>query len=235
VRLSVIFVRFGLPEMEQDALAQLVRATRTRDWGLRIVDNWGNPETLTQLWNRVMYEEAVGGADVAVLLNSDCWVASGWDDAVLAAFASDPRIAVVGPQCNTGPSTAPPEVKQPRRREKGWPECVDVDRAGARCAELAFGRIRDCEVFGHCYAVRLSTFLDLLGLRPELDAGYTLYGSEQALSKRIRAAGYRTVAALGAYCYHVGEASGRATASKGVIDLDAERARGRSLYFGGPG
>lgn len=240
MRLSVIFVRFGLRSMEDDALSQLVRATRARDWGLRVVDNWGNPETLTQLWDRVLREEARGGADVGVLLNSDCWVGAGWDDAVLNAFAQDPRVAVVGPTSNTGPAEPVPGVPSPRVRPdtepdhpyRGWPVVVDVDRAGERAADLAFGQVRDCDVFGHCYAVRLAAFQYIGGLRPELDAGYTLYGSEQALSRRIRAAGYRTVAALGAYCYHVGEASGRAAAGKGAVDLAAERERGRALYFG---
>ena len=233
MRFSVVFVRFGLPEMESDSLAQLIRATRARDWGLRVVDNWGNPETLTALWDRVIREEARAGACVITLLNSDCWVAADWDTHVMAAFASDPQIAVVGPQCNTGPTTAPPEVKQPRLRDKGWPEVVDVDRAGARCAEIGALRVRDCEVFGHCYAVRMLPFLAVGGLRPEVDAGYTFYGSEQSLSRRFRAAGHRTVAALGAYCYHVGEASGRASGSG--VDIEAERDRGRKLFFGTPG
>ena len=235
MRLSVVFVKFGLPDMELAALAQLVRATRARDWTLRVVDNWGNPETLTALWDRVLREEARAGAEVAVLLNSDCWVARGWDEAIVQAFDSDPQIAVVGPQSNTGPTTAPAEVRAPRLRENGWPEVVDVDRAGSRCHELFGTQVRDAEVFGHCYAMRLDAFLAHEGLSPELRAGYTLYGSEQSLSRRFRASGLRTVCAMGAYCYHVGEASGRAAAKRGEVDLAAERARGRALYFGTPG
>lgn len=232
MRFSVVFVRFGLQAMENDSLAQLVRATRAGDWTLRIVDNWRNPETLTALWDRVLREEARAGADVAVLLNSDCWVADGWDGAVIAAFNADPNIAVVGPQSNSGPTTAPAEIRVPRLRENGWPEVDGVDRAGARCCELWDGQVRDAEVFGHCYAVQMKAFMAHEGLAPELRAGYTLYGSEQSLSRRFRASGLRTVCAMGTYCYHAGEMSGRAAQRRGEIDLDAERERGWRLYFG---
>ena len=231
MRTSVIFVRFGLRTMEDDALAFLVRSTWSKQWGLRVVDNIGNPETLVKLWDRVAREEAAGGAEVVCFLNSDCWVGEGWDDECVKVLA-DPRVAVCGPQCNMGPQTAAPEVPVPLVVPQGWPDWVGVNRAAAFCRRTWSGQFRESEVYGHCYAVRVDALRKADWLAPEIAGQYTFYGAEQSLSRRLREAGYVTGTAMGAFCFHAGEVSGRAAQARGEFDLEAERAKGRRLFFG---
>lgn len=232
MRFTIIFVRFGLRAMEDNALAALVANTSAREWGLRVVDNWGNPETLTALWHRVGTEEVNNGADALCFLNSDCWVAPGWDREMFGALAREDGAAVVGPSSNCGPQTAPDEAGLVARLEGGWPDLASLAVVGERCQRLWGGTARDCEVYGHCYAIRAADWSLAWGLEPEIRLGYTLYGSEQSLSRRLRNSGRRVLVAPGAYCYHLGEASGRAATARGVVDLQAEREKGRQLFFG---
>jgi GT2 family glycosyltransferase len=224
MRLSIVFVRFGLREMENEVLAHTIRETQERDLTIRIVDNWGNPESLTALWNRVCMEEVESGTDVLCLLNSDCWVGPGWWPAIVRVFRTRPDVAVCGPHSNCGPQTAPSELQQ--ATTDGW-RVRGLERASERCRELWRGRERECEIYGHCFCLRAADFAAAHGFFPELQQGYTLYGSEQSLSRRLRALNRKVVCAMDAYAFHLGQASGRLLPAG---TLAAELARGQQLY-----
>lgn len=217
--------------MEDATLGQLIANTRVREWSLRIVDNWGNPESLTSLWHRTLSEEFLAGADAACLLNSDCWVGEEWWPPIVQAL-EDPFVAVAGPQSNCGAQTAPSEITQPTVR--GWiPDPPMLARAAKKCRELWPGQVREAEISGHCYCLRRDVWHRLSGFSVELRRGYTLYGSEWSLNARARSVGMKTVAVMDSYAFHVGQASGKRGQEAGILDLKEEQAKGRALFFGG--
>lgn len=224
LKLSVVFVRFGLPEMEASSLKTLLANTNCRDLSLRVIDNWGNPESLTALWDRVCNEEIRAGKDVICLLNSDCWVAPGWWGPIEKIFEGSNRVAVCGPLSNCGPQTAPGEVPgavfDAAGPNPGW-----LANAANRCRELWPGQFSDCEIYGHCYCVHAAHLRAAKCFMPEVSEGFTLYGSEQALSSRLRKMQLRTVVVKDSYAFHLGQASG-----KKIKNLAEEQERGRELY-----
>lgn len=234
MRISVVFVRFGLPEMENRALACACAGARTRDVAYRVVDNWGNPETLTALWSRVLIEESCAASDLAVMLNSDCFLPTGWDAALVSAFVAHPDLGAAGPSANQGQDqeVPPGDIGQPVHDAAGWPTQESVDRCATRCREVYGARVDDGDPYGFCYAIRVQATREIGFFDAEVRDGYTLYGSEQAFSRRLRAAGWRVGIVRGAYAYHLGGRSGQEGERRGVVDIATERRRGRELFFG---
>ena len=226
MKLGVVLVRFGLPEMENAVLQTLFENTVSKEWTLHIVDNWGNPETLTEVWNRKCADVIAAGSTGIVLLNNDCWVAPGWNLEIEAAFARDHELGICGPHSNCGQQTAPSDVPAPVLLERGYPHLGWLANAAAKCRENWAGQTRPCEIYGHCMVIASRAFTALEGFQAELIKGYTLYGSEQSFSARSRAQGWKVECAMGSYAYHLGQASGRKNPA-----LAAEQERGRSLFL----
>lgn len=233
MKLSIIFVRFGLREMEDAVLAHTIRHTQgPRELCYRVVDNWGNVESLTSLWHRAVSSEFLSGASYVTLLNSDAWVAPGWWTRIESAFQTDERIAVVGPSSNEGPARAASQIIPPSMVTSWQPNLDRLTVISQRIRQEMSDSIRDCEIYGHCWTVRRDAWSKMAGFAQELKEGYTLYGSESSFNRRCRVAGWRTVCAESAYVFHVGQLSGKYGEKEGIINLKAEVEKGLRIYEG---
>ena len=231
MKLGIILVRFGIPDIEKEVVSTLFENTVSKEWTLHIVDNWGNPESLTEVWNRKCQDVISAGSTGIVLLNNDCWVAPGWNLEIEAAFARNHELGICGPHSNCGSQTAPGEVPAPVLLERGCPHPGWLANAAAKCRENWAGRTRPCEIYGHCMVIAARAFCALEGFQAELLRGYTLYGSEQSFSARARARGWASELAMGSYAYHLGQASGRRLPPGA---LAREQERGRQIFGSTP-
>lgn len=216
----VAFVRYSggkLRELEDAALAALARSSMLKSWSLDVIDNWDVNDPLTSIWQRVMRDSR---HDLVTYLNSDCFVAPRWDVETVHAFARDMTIGASGPSANMGAQTAGPEIG-----DVADPTPEALVRASQRCAQFA-GQVRDCRIYGFCLTIRRAAWQDVGGF----NLAIPLYGADDEFCARLRARAWRTVAVLGAYCWHKGEASARVAEAAGRLRLAEERERGQRLY-----
>ena len=150
---------------------------------------------------------AVAPADVAIV-NSDCVVTDGWLDGLLAAAASDSRIATVSALADHATILSAPV--------DGSPDPAAVARA-VRAGSLRL-RPRLPTAIGHCFYVRRAA-LELVG---DLDTAFSPgYGEEVDFSQRCLLHGLIHVAADDVWVRHRGEGtfSHRADALKEEHEL----------------
>ena len=218
---EVLFVRYSggaLKPMEDAALAQLCAATELPDWSVRVLDNWTRNENLSVIWNELIGESR---AIHVTLLNSDCFVAPGWDAPILAAMHAHPRIGAAGPCANQGPQAQlqPGNVSLPG----ALPSPGELARAARLCREQNAGIVKDVHPYGFCLTLRREAWLDAGKFNPEIP----LYGNEDDLLRRMRARAWRTAVIGDSYAWHRGGASAAVAARAGRLDIEAARAAGR--------
>ncbi len=145
--------------------------------------------------------ERFAPADV-VLLNSDCVVSAGWLDALVAAAASDARIATVSVMANSASILSVPERNEPLG---GLPDGITLGEAAER-VERSSLRLRPeiPTAIGHCMLIGRSA-LELVG---PFDLVFSPgYGEEVDFSQRCLAAGLKHVLADDVYVLHHGGVS----------------------------
>ena len=190
VTAGVTMIGFRSAEVEALTRPLLERWT---EGPVTVIDNTVTNIPLTDLWNRIL---GASRADVHVLLNADVFVTPGWLPPLLAAFEQDPKVAVAGPGSNEGPQTLDIDKAPPGR----FPPSEWLVDAAKRAQERFGDEIRDREIFGFCYAVRRSSWLEVGGFDPTIP----FYGNDAAYNVQIRARGLRVVKVCGSYVWHVG-------------------------------
>jgi glycosyltransferase involved in cell wall biosynthesis len=176
-----------------EGVAERVAAAAGRD-----VRHLRQPENRGFVENVNAALRATAPADVAVV-NSDCVVTEGWLDGLLAAAASDSRVATASAMADSATIASVPAEGEP-----------DAVAAAIRAQSLRL-RPRLPTAIGHCFLVR-RVALDLVGL---LDPAFSPgYGEEVDFSQRCLAHGMLHVLADDVWVRHRGEGSfsGRAAA-----------------------
>lgn len=140
-------------------------------------------------------------ADV-VILNSDVEVAEGWLDGMIAAAASDSRIASVSTLTNHGSILSLPDRNEPTA---SLPDGLDLAEAAARVRAASLRLYPRIPVgIGHCLLIKRSA-LDLVG---DFDLAFSPgYGEEVDLSLRCVERGLVHVVADDVFVFHKGGAS----------------------------
>jgi glycosyltransferase involved in cell wall biosynthesis len=198
-----------------DGVAERVARARV---GGRELEHLRRPENRGFVENVNAALASAAPADV-VVVNSDCVVTDGWLDGMLAAAASDSRIATVSALADHATILSVPV--------EGSPDPAAV--AGAVRAGSLRLRPRIPTAIGHCFLVRRAA-LDLVG---DLDTAFSPgYGEEVDFSQRCLLHGLIHVAADDVWVRHRGEGSfsQRADALKEEHEL---LVRGRYPWYEG--
>jgi len=156
-------------------------------------------------------------ADV-VILNSDCVVAEGWLEGLLAAASVDSRIATATALTNHGSVVSVPERGRPQSRLP--PEWSFDEAAAAVRARALKLRPRLPTAVGHCMLIRRSA-LELVG---EFDLTFSPgYGEEVDFSQRCLQSGLSHVVADEVLVLHHGGASFARDGTPNPVQAEHER------------
>lgn len=74
-----------------DAFVKDLKSTTRSKHILRIIDNTGNPRTLTSLWNQLWME---GTSEFVVILGTDIRFSQGWDEKLLRCLIDRPEVGI---------------------------------------------------------------------------------------------------------------------------------------------
>jgi GT2 family glycosyltransferase len=156
-------------------------------------------------------------ADV-VILNSDCVVAEGWLEGLVAAAALDSRIATATALTNHGSVVSVPERGRPQSRLP--PEWSFDEAAAAIRAHALKLRPRLPTAVGHCMLIRRSA-LELVG---DFDLTFSPgYGEEVDFSQRCLQTGLSHVVADEVLVLHHGGASFARDGTPNPVQAEHER------------
>ncbi len=156
-------------------------------------------------------------ADV-VILNSDCVVAEGWLEGLLAAASVDSRIATATALTNHGSVVSVPERGRPQSRLP--PEWSFDEAAAAIRARALKLRPRLPTAVGHCMLIRRSA-LELVG---DFDLTFSPgYGEEVDFSQRCLQSGLSHVVADEVLVLHHGGASFAQDGGPNSVQAEHER------------
>lgn len=216
-KVSIIVVTYNNVELTQGCIQSLLRNTTYPNYELIIVDNASSDDTRNYLRylsrtqanvTVVLNDRNLGFAaannqglrlatgDCLVLLNNDTVLPKGWIDPLLRHL-QDPQIGLVGPMTNAVGNEAKVDV-----------DYVDLEHMEAfadRHVARHRGRTFDISMLAmFCVAMRREVF-ERIGLLDEA-FGIGMFEDDD-YSRRIQAAGLRTVCAQDAYIHHYGQAS----------------------------
>ncbi|MBT6051433.1 MAG: hypothetical protein HOG49_31925 [Candidatus Scalindua sp.] len=93
--MEIIFVRFNLPDKEQECIDSVRKYTDLSKHKFTIYDNYPKKENLAVVWNRLIEKSE---HENICLLNNDCVVEEGWTR--MEESLEDKFVGAVGPVCN---------------------------------------------------------------------------------------------------------------------------------------
>lgn len=216
-KVSIVVVTYNNVHLTQGCIQSLLQNTTYPHYELIIVDNASSDDTRNYLRylsrtqanvSIVLNERNLGFAaannqglklatgDYLVLLNNDTVVPKGWVDPLLRHL-QDPQIGLVGPMTNAVGNEAKVAI-----------DYVDLDEMEAfadRHVALHRGRSFDISMLAmFCVAMRREVFERIGWLDEAFGIGMF---EDDDYSRRIQAAGLRTVCAEDAFIHHYGQAA----------------------------
>jgi GT2 family glycosyltransferase len=235
---SIVVVTFGNARLTRLCVESIYASTTWPRFELIIVDNASTDETRTYLRYLARDREcitiilndtnrgfaaannqgvAAASGDYVVLLNNDTVVPRGWLEPLLAAL-DDPEVGLVGPVTNAVGNEAKIAVDyasmdQMAEFASRWMaehrhECFDIAMLAMFCVVLR---------------------RDVLSRIGPLDESYGIgMFEDDDYSRRIQAAGLRTVCVRGAFIHHFGQAAFRKLIETG--EYDALWKRNQAIY-----
>lgn len=216
-KVSIIIVTYNNVELTRGCIDSLLRNTTYPNFEIVVVDNASTDDTRNYLryLNRIRPDVVIAlndsnrgfaaannqGINLAsgeyfVLLNNDTVVPKGWVDPLLRHL-ENPEIGLVGPVTNSVGNEAKIEVDYIRLDQ--------MEDFADRHTLLHRGRIFDIAMLAmFCVAMRREVF-EKIGCLDEA-FGIGMFEDDD-YSRRIQAAGLRTVCAEDAFVHHYGQAS----------------------------
>jgi len=224
-KVSIVLVTYNNLNLTVQCVNSILRNTSWPNYQLIIVDNGSDDGTVDYLErlrqevptakiilnpdnrgfaaaNNQGLREADG--DVLLLLNNDTVVPGGWLDP-LVRYLRDPSIGLVGPVTNAVGNEAKIEVS--------YTDIQQMQDFADRYTEAHKGRLFDIPMLAmFCVAFRR----DILEEVGYLDEAFGIgMFEDDDYSRRVQAAGYRTVCAEDAFIHHYGQASFRKLIASG--------------------
>lgn len=174
----------------------------------------------------------IGGAEAAVILNSDTVVTADWLKRIRHAFNANPRVGIVGPWSNAATYQSVPAVKDGTGQFaiNAIPKAMTPDDWSVALNGLEPKYPRVPIINGFCFAVRKAVF-DGIGEFDE--AAFPIgYGEENDFCLRTSAAGFEIAVADNAFVFHAksrsfGAARRKELAIAGRKALDAKHGAAR--------
>ncbi len=208
--IPVFVVRYRLPEVEEECLRCLNMYSDATHIETIVYDNGPTNECLATVWNRLIFSYTAWNDNdpIGVLLNSDCFVTSGWHSLLERAIQSSDRIGFAGPMTDNSQNSnqLAPESYDPRNYE---------------------GEITRVKMIsGFCLMFRLKALKDAGGFAED----GPFYGQETALIWKACAMGWEAVIARDCWVQHLGSASLRASESRGEANIASERRIGKAWF-----
>lgn len=216
-KVSIVVVTYNNVELTQACVESLLRNTTYPNYELIIVDNASSDDTGNYLrylgrthanLTLVLNDRNLGFAaannqglklatgDYLVLLNNDTVVPKGWIDPLLRHL-QDPQIGLLGPMTNSVGNEAKISVD--------YADIAHMEAFADRHVAQHRGRTFDISMLAmFCVAMRRDVFERIGWLDEAFGIGMF---EDDDYSRRIQAAGLRTVCAEDAFIHHVGQAS----------------------------
>lgn len=216
-KVSIVVVTYNNVALTQGCIESLLRNTTYPNYELIIVDNASTDDTRNYLRylsrneghiNIVLNDRNLGFAaannqglrlasgDYLVLLNNDTVVPKGWIDPLLRHL-QDPQVGLVGPLTNSVGNEAKIDID--------YVDMQQMESFADRIISLHRGRAFDIAMLAmFCVALRRDV-LQSVGFLDEA-FGIGMFEDDD-YSRRVQAAGLRTLCAEDAFIHHYGQAS----------------------------